>query len=56
MMKYMKDEWDKIFIIRVAALGTHQNHTITLTAANEIMIITRLLISGSKTIIDDILL
>ena len=55
MMKDLKDEWEKI-IIPVAALGTHQNHTITLTSVNEIMIGAQFLISSSKTIVDDTLL
>ena len=56
MMKNLKDEWDKLFIIRVVALKRHDDALITLTAANEIMIGNKLLVSGSKTIIDDILL
>ena len=56
IMKDLKDEWDKLFIIRVVALKRHDDALITLTAANEIMIGNKLLVSGSKTIIDDILL
>lgn len=55
-MMNLKDEWDELFIIRVVALRYHNNVLITLTATNEIMIGNKLLVSGSKTIIDDILL
>lgn len=43
------------FIIRGAVLGTHQNQSVNLMAANKIMIGVKLLISGRKTIIDDTL-
>ena len=56
MMKNLKDEWDNLFIIRMKAMETFQNKDVFVTAAKEIMIGREKLISGSKVIIDDILL
>ena len=56
MMKDLKDEWDKLFIIKVLKLSTHNGKPITLTAVDEIKIGRKPVIWGSKVIIDDILL
>ena len=56
MMKNFKDEWDALFSQTVLALGTFEDEQITLSAAQELLIGSRKLISGSKVIIDDIIL
>jgi len=54
MMKYLKDDWDKLFIIRVLKLSTHDRRPIILTAADEIKIGSKPVNWGTKVIIDDI--
>ena len=56
MMKDMKDEWDKLFIIHVLALKLRNGRVISQTTAQEVHIDGKPLAYGSKTIIDDILL
>ena len=56
MMKYFKDEWDKLFVIRILALKLHESKVVSQTTAQEIQIDGKSLAYGSKTIIDDILL
>ena len=56
MMKNFKDEWDTLFSLTVLALGTFEDEPITMSAAQELLIGSKKLISGSKVIIDDILL
>ena len=56
MMKNLKDEWDKLFIIQVLRLKTHDSKPITLTAADEIKVGCKPIIWSSKLIINDILL
>ena len=56
MMKNLKDEWDALFIIAMLDLGTFQQESITISAGKELLIGDKKLISGSKVIIDNILL
>ena len=56
MMKDLKDEWDKLFIIQVLKIKTHGGKPITLTAADEIKVGRKPVIWGSKVIINNILL
>ena len=56
MMKYFKDEWDILFILKTSKINTHNLLPITLTAKDDIMIGNKKIIWGSKTIIDDILI
>ena len=56
MMRDFKEEWDTLFILRVSAMKQFLGKNITVTATNEILIGTKKLVWGSKTIIDDILL
>ena len=56
MMKKFKTEWDKLFVIRALALKLFNGKAISLQGSDTILIGTKSLIWGSKTIIDDILL
>ena len=56
MMKRLKDEWDILFIIRVKLLTVIGAEIIRVTEANEIFVGTKKIVSGSRTIIDDIIL
>ena len=56
MMKDLKDEWGKLFIIYLVAKRTFLGKDIVLSAAGVVTIGRQRLIFGSKTIIDDILL
>ena len=56
MMKDSKDKYAKLFVIYILELKTFQGKHISVTAANEVMIGGKNLVSGSKTIINDILL
>ena len=56
MMKRLKDEWDVLFIIKVKALLIIGNEIVIVTEANEIFVGTKKIVSGSRTIIDDIIL
>ena len=55
-MKDLKDEWDKLFILRLLTLKTFNGKDIRLSAVGIVTIDCKSLIYGSKTIIDDILL
>ena len=55
-MKNFKDEWDIIFIETLRKVGTLINEQVTVTDTDEVFIGYKKLISGSRTIIDDILL
>ena len=56
MIKDLKDELDKLFILRLMAMKTFKNGVIILSAAGVTTIGGKQFIFGSKTIIDDILL
>ena len=56
MTKELKDEQNKLFIIRVLKLKTHKGKPFNLTAADEIKVGRKTIIWDSKVIIDDILL
>ena len=56
MMKNLKDEWDLLFIIVLRSMNTLNGETIRITDANEIFLGEKKIVSGSRTIIDDILL
>ena len=56
MMKDLKNEWDKLFIIRLLALIVFNSAAIVLTAVDVITIGDKPLAYGSKVIIDNILL
>ena len=56
MMKAFKDEWDVLFIIRVKLLLFIGKEIVRVTEANEIFVGTKKVASGSRTIIDDIIL
>ena len=56
MMKDLKDEWDKIFIIRLLAFEKINSAAIVLTKADVITIGDTPLVYRSKVIIDYILL
>ena len=51
-----KDEWDKLFIIRVKALSYIDEKPVRVTDSFEIFVGKHKIISGTKTIIDGILL
>ena len=55
-MKKFKDEWDMIFIETLLKIGTLLNEQVTVTETYEVFIRDKKLISGIRTIIDDILL
>ena len=56
MMKNLKDEWDLLFIIVLRSMNTLNGEIICITDANEIFLGEKKIVSGSRTIIDDILL
>ena len=56
MMKDFKDEWDNLFVIRVATLQTIDGMVVVVINATTLRIDDRVLVWGSKLIIDDILL
>ena len=56
MMKNFKDEWDMLFIQLLHELKTIRNKPVVVTETDEIFIGTIKLVSGSRTIIGDILL
>ena len=56
MMKDMKDEWDKLFVLRLMTSKTFDGKDIRLSAAEVVTIDGKSLIYGIKTIIDNILL
>ena len=56
MMRYFKDEREKLFIIRVKALSYINGETVRVTDSFEIFVGNQKITSGTKTIIGDILL
>ena len=56
MMKVLKDEWDILFIIKVKQLTIIGIEIVRVTEANEIFVGLKKIVSGSRTIIDDIIL
>ena len=54
MMKDFKDEWDKLFILRLIEMKTYEGNVIVLSAAGIITIGGKKIVFSSKTIIDDI--
>ena len=55
-MKNFKDEWDILFIENLRKIGTLINEKFTFTEKYEVFIVDEKIISGSRTIINDILL
>lgn len=56
MMKKIKTEWDKLFVIRVLVLKHFNREATSLQGSNTILIRIKSLIWGSKTIVDGIFL
>ena len=56
MMKNMKDEWDGLFIERLRELISIGGETVFTRATTEVYIGNKKIVSGTKIIIDDILL
>jgi len=56
MMKILKDEWDLLFIIVLRFMNTLDGEIIRITDAIEIFLGEKKVVSGSRTIINDILL
>ena len=56
MMSNFKDEWDKLFIIWVKALSYIDGEPVHVTDSSEIFVGNQNITSGTKTIIDEILL
>ena len=55
-MKDLKDEWDKLFILRLMALKIMNEKEIQLSATGVVTMGIKTLVFGSNTIINDILL
>ena len=56
MMKNMKDEWDGLFIEKLRELSSIGGETVFISATMEVYIGNKKIVSGTKIIIDDILL
>ena len=56
MMESFKDEWDILFIIKVKETTMIGTDLVRVTEANEIFVGAKKIVSGSRTIIDDIIL
>ena len=56
MMHNFKKEWDSLFYVRMRATPTIEGHPVRVTSDNTVFIGTKRTDTGSKTIIDDILI
>jgi len=56
MMKNFQDEWDILFIIKIKLLKNLGGETVNVTDANEIFVGKSKIVSGSRTIINNIIL
>ena len=56
MTKNMKDEWDDLFIVRLRELSSIGVEIVFISATMEIYICNRKIVSGTKIIINSILL
>ena len=56
MMKNMKYEWDGLFIEKLRELSSIGGETVFTSATTEVYIGNKKIVSGTKIIIDDILL